>query len=85
VEEDPTLKIRRFKTSTLANEAMTPEQLKTVLRVTEGRPWLHDSRTVLAETERRPQEGLVVRGYDLDSPNRTNQVRAWGSFQHVTW
>jgi integrase len=78
---DPTLKIRRFKTPTVAKEAMTPEVARTVLRVMEGHPWLHDYIRVLAETGMRPQEGLNVRGYDLDTTNRTIHVRAWGSFQ----
>lgn len=81
IDEDPTLKIRRFKTSTVANEAMSPDQAKAVLRVMEGHPWLHDYITVLAETGMRPQEGMNVRGYDLDSTNRTIHIRAWGTFQ----
>ncbi len=80
VVEDPTLKIRRFKTPTVAKEAMTPEQAKLVLKVMEGHPWFHDYILLLAETGMRPAEGLNIRGYDLDTVNRTIHIRAWGSF-----
>jgi integrase len=80
VVEDPTIKIRRFKTPTVAKEAMTPEQAKTILKVMEGHPWFHDYIMVLAQTGMRPAEGLNIRGYDLDTVNRTIHVRAWGTF-----
>jgi integrase/recombinase XerD len=73
VEGDPTLKVRRLKTSSLAPRSVAVAVVEDLLKAFDGH-WLRDYSIVLAEAGLRPSEGLHLRGCDLDHLLR---VRSW--------
>jgi integrase len=81
---DPTFKVRRLKTASVAKETISSQVVDSAVRAfsekgerREDLSWLADLAVILANTGMRPQEALHVRASDVDAEKGLLRIRAY--------